>query len=171
MFQAVNMTLIHLLPAYMDRDLRFTGSFVVVFTPGAGVFQIDDNLQKITESRMARIGFPTIDVISLTMPPLHHAPLYVILSKVEKQADGGMSDLSLDPTVQETTPPKFSKRLSVPKWIRLSFPFGAEESHYELAQSKAGRWWVFLLSSIVFDVPFFYLKKVQKTTNARGVFV
>jgi len=130
---AINQLLQRPYNEFIDREMHLTGMGVTFFTPGPGVFEVDAKLAKTTENNLNRLGIPAISVISLTQPPLHHAPLFVLLSPRQETA---MSDLSLDPAVH-VEPARVTKSLAVPRWLVISFPFGAER--FELAHSKAER--------------------------------
>jgi hypothetical protein len=75
--EAINTTLNVLTKHYMDRDLNRTGNNIVMITAGTGVFKVDSKLAQITKQRMMDNGIG-LDLVSLSQPPLHAAPLFVV---------------------------------------------------------------------------------------------
>lgn len=75
--EAINVTLNMLDKHYMDRDLSRTGQNIVMITAGSGVFKVEQKLSQITKQRMMDNGIG-MDMISLSTPPLHAVPLFVL---------------------------------------------------------------------------------------------
>ena len=70
----------------MDRDLLRTGNSIVVISPGTGFFTVSPVLAQITKQRMMDSGIGC-DLVSLSQPPLHIAPLFLIDCKDEHEED------------------------------------------------------------------------------------
>jgi hypothetical protein len=83
---AINTSLNILEKHYMDRDLSRTGNSIVMISAGPGVFKVKPNLSQITKQRMLDSAFG-IDFISLSRPPLHTVPLFIVSSPVEGGKD------------------------------------------------------------------------------------
>ena len=61
---------------YVDRDLYRTGQNIVLCSAGQGLFVVSDTLAQLTKQRMVDGGIGC-DLILMTRPPLHAAPLFV----------------------------------------------------------------------------------------------
>jgi hypothetical protein len=83
---AINTSLNILEKHYMDRDLQRTGNSIVMISAGCGVFKVKPYLSQITKQRMLDSAFG-IDFISLSRPPLHTVPLFIVSSPVEGGKD------------------------------------------------------------------------------------
>jgi hypothetical protein len=83
---AINTSLNILEKHYLDRDLQRTGNSIVVLSAGCGIFKVRPNLAQITKQRMLDSAFG-IDFISLSRPPLHVVPLFIVSSPVEGSRD------------------------------------------------------------------------------------
>lgn len=107
--EAINITLNLLHLHYIDRDLNRTGNSIVVITPGNGVFEIKKNLAGITKQRMMDNGIGS-DVLSLSLPPLHVAPIFLYKEKGT-------------PSSEEEIPgfDGWKSFFEVPHWMNLSF--------------------------------------------------
>ena len=107
--EAINITLNLLHLHYIDRDLNRTGNSIVVITPGNGVFEIEKNLAGITKQRMMDNGIGS-DVLSLSLPPLHVAPIFLYKEKGT-------------PSSEEEIPgfDGWKSFFEVPHWMNLSF--------------------------------------------------
>ncbi len=75
--EAINASLNLLEKHYIDRDLTRTGNSIVVISPGTGIFKVQPRLAQITKQRTLD-GGAGIDLISLSQPPLHFVPLFLI---------------------------------------------------------------------------------------------
>ena len=108
--EAINTTLNLLDKHYIDRDLNRTGNSIVMISAGTGIFKVKPRLAQITKQRMLD-NATGMDFISLSQPPLHVVPLFLIDCYDEK----GGSDF-----------------YEVPHWINISFvdfePSGGEAS-------------------------------------------
>ncbi|KAJ3361277.1 vacuolar membrane-associated protein iml1 [Allomyces javanicus] len=87
--EAVNLALNPHDKHYIDRDVDFvrTGLSILVVTPTPGFLEVDKTLLRLTTQRMLDNGVG-LDLVCLTRPPLHAAPLFVYASKfpyAEKQ--------------------------------------------------------------------------------------
>jgi hypothetical protein len=78
--EVLNMALNCFDKHYVDRDLIRTGLCVMVVTPSNGVFNVDKKLLRMTFERMTDNGIP-LDLVCLSRPPLHIAPLFVFQSR------------------------------------------------------------------------------------------
>ena len=61
---------------YVDRDLYRTGQNIVLCSAGRGLFLVSHDLAQLTKQRMVDAGIGC-DLICMTRPPLHAAPLFV----------------------------------------------------------------------------------------------
>ena len=84
--EAINTTLNILDKHYMDRDLQRTGNSIVMISAGSGVYRVKPNLSQITKQRMLDNAFG-IDFISLSRPPVHTVPLFIVDGKSESAKD------------------------------------------------------------------------------------
>lgn len=98
LLEAINATLNILDKHYMDRDLQRTGNSIVMISAGAGVFKVKPNLSQISKQRMLDNAFG-IDFISLSRPPVHAVPLFIVDCNSE-----GAKDF-----------------YEIPHWIRVSY--------------------------------------------------
>lgn len=78
---AINTSLNLLEKHYMDRDLTRTGNSIVMISAGCGVFKVRPHLSQITKQRMLDSAFG-IDFISLSRPPLHTVPLFIVSAPI-----------------------------------------------------------------------------------------
>ena len=88
--EAVNTTLNILEKHYMDRDLQRTGGGIVVISAGTGIFKVEPVLAQISKQRMMDTGYG-IDFVSVSSPPLHSVPLFMVMPKVVAGAGDGAS--------------------------------------------------------------------------------
>lgn len=84
--EAINTTLNILDKHYMDRDLQRTGNSIVMISAGSGVYKVKPHLSQITKQRMLDNAFG-IDFISLSRPPVHTVPLFIVDGKSESAKD------------------------------------------------------------------------------------
>ena len=96
--EAINTTLNILDKHYMDRDLQRTGNSIVMISAGSGVYKVKPHLSQITKQRMLDNAFG-IDFISLSRPPVHTVPLFIVDGKSENAKDF----------------------YEIPHWIRVSY--------------------------------------------------
>ncbi|KAH8068587.1 hypothetical protein JL721_6735 [Aureococcus anophagefferens] len=96
--EAINLTLNVLDKHYMDRDVQRTGNSIVLVSAGCGVLSVDARLAQITKQRMMDNGIG-MDMLSLAVPPLHTAPIFMHRSKKSRGR----------------------ATYEVPHWINLSF--------------------------------------------------
>ena len=61
---------------YVDRDLYRTGQNIVLCSAGQGLFLVSEGLAQLTKQRMVDGGIGC-DLICMTDPPLHAAPLFI----------------------------------------------------------------------------------------------
>lgn len=97
--EAINSTLNFLDKHYLDRDLQRTGNSIVMISAGTGIFRVRPELQQITKQRMMDNGIG-MDFISLSQPPLHTVPLFLI----ECSNENGTKDF-----------------YEVPHWMNITF--------------------------------------------------
>lgn len=60
---------------FIDTDLVRTGLSILLITPGPGVFNVDEKLLRLTTENLVNNGI-NIDLLCLSQPPLHAAPLF-----------------------------------------------------------------------------------------------
>ena len=84
--EAINTTLNLLDKHYIDRDLLRTGNSIVMISAGVGIFKVKPTVALITKQRMMDTGIG-LDFISLSQPPLHHVPLFLLDCKEEGLGD------------------------------------------------------------------------------------
>lgn len=84
--ESINITLNILDKHYMDRDLTRTGNAIVLITAGTGIFKVKPRLARITKQRMLDNAFG-IDCVSMSRPPVHSVPLFVVDGKRHKAKD------------------------------------------------------------------------------------
>lgn len=84
--EAVNTTLNILEKHYMDRDLQRTGGGIVIVSAGTGIFKVEPVLAQISKQRMMDTGYG-IDFISVSSPPLHSVPLFMVMPKASTDSD------------------------------------------------------------------------------------
>jgi DEP domain-containing protein 5 len=96
--EAINSALNILEKHYMDRDLQRTGNSIVLISVGSGLFKVKPHLAQITKQRMLDNAFG-IDFVSLSRPPVHVVPLFLVDCKAE-----GFRDF-----------------YEMPHWIRVSY--------------------------------------------------
>eukprot|EP00057_Strongylocentrotus_purpuratus_P028669 XP_011683143.1 PREDICTED: DEP domain-containing protein 5 [Strongylocentrotus purpuratus] len=80
--ETLNMTLNVFDKHYVDRNFERTGQLVVLLTPGAGVFDVDREMCKITRQRMIDNGIGS-DLVCLAEQPLHAVPLFRFHNKTK----------------------------------------------------------------------------------------
>ena len=73
--EAINMASSQFSHDYIDRDLVRTGISAVIITPGAGVYEVDYNMLKLTTDILVGNGIG-IDLVCLSRMPLHSVPLF-----------------------------------------------------------------------------------------------
>jgi hypothetical protein len=98
LLEAINTSLNILDKHFLDRDLQRTGNSIVLISAGSGVFKVKPNLSQITKQRMLDNAFG-IDFISLSRPPVHAVPLFLVDCNSE-----GAKDF-----------------YEIPHWIRVAF--------------------------------------------------
>jgi hypothetical protein len=123
--EAVNTTLNLLDKHYMDRDLTRTGGSIVIISAGTGIFKVEPVLAQITKQRMMDNGIG-IDYISLSQPPLHIAPLFMVMPSI--------SPTSSSENLSSTGPGGF---FEVPHWMNVSY-VDCEPAVIEKSKPAAG---------------------------------
>ncbi|RMZ86990.1 hypothetical protein DV736_g5782, partial [Chaetothyriales sp. CBS 134916] len=73
--EAINLGITQFSDNDEDRDLIRTGVSAVVITAGAGVFEVDRELLKLTSENITNNGMG-IDIVCLSRMPLHSVPLF-----------------------------------------------------------------------------------------------
>ncbi|KAG5178380.1 hypothetical protein JKP88DRAFT_168687, partial [Tribonema minus] len=109
--EAINVTLNVLEKHYMDRDLSRSGNSIVALSASTGVFEVDARLAGITKQRMMDNGIG-MDMVSLSQPPLHTAPLFIYMGgTLDEEADRRSVEAALNAEAV----------YEVPHWMNLSF--------------------------------------------------
>jgi hypothetical protein len=75
LLEAINLASTQYSHDYIDRDLVRTGISIVVITPGAGLFEVDYEMLRITTETLVSNGIG-IDLVCLPKIPLHSVPLF-----------------------------------------------------------------------------------------------
>ena len=75
LLEAINLASTQYSHDYIDRDLVRTGISIVVITPGAGLFEVDYDILRITTETLVSNGIG-IDLVCLPKIPLHSVPLF-----------------------------------------------------------------------------------------------
>lgn len=73
--EAINLAASQFSNDYIDRDLIRTGISTIVITAGSGVFDVDQDLLRLTSETLTNNGIG-IDVVCLSKMPLHSVPLF-----------------------------------------------------------------------------------------------
>lgn len=73
--EAINLAASQFSNDYIDRDLIRTGISTIVITAGSGVFDVDQELLKLTSETLTNNGIG-IDIVCLSKMPLHSVPLF-----------------------------------------------------------------------------------------------
>jgi hypothetical protein len=128
--EAVNLALNPHDRHYIDKEMDFlrTGLSFMVITPGTGYFETDKCLLRLTTQRILDNGVG-LDLICLSSPPLHCAPLFGFTSKFSsneqledrrlKEKRGDTWDpLYFDDQIPENPEYFF---FSIPEWVDLSY--------------------------------------------------
>ena len=75
--EAINTTLNLLDKHHMDRDLVRTGNSIVMLSASTAFFKVNPWMVQITKQRMMDSGIG-LDFVSLSQPPLHVVPLFLV---------------------------------------------------------------------------------------------
>jgi Vacuolar membrane-associated protein Iml1, N-terminal domain/Domain found in Dishevelled, Egl-10, and Pleckstrin (DEP) len=138
LLEATNLALDIFQQDYLDKDLNRTGQEIVVVSPGSGMFNVTDELIRVTKQRMVASGIGC-DMVCLSSPPLHAVPLFRYCSLVDVDAvvaaaaaaagaAASSSSSSLSSNVYSSMPqPIVEEVFRTPHWIFLSF--FAEQPH------------------------------------------
>ena len=94
--ESINMVATTLLNPFRQIDLRHTTTHVMIISPGAGLFDVNYDLLKLTTKKLLSLEF-TIDIVCLASPPMHIVPLFRYIDNDE------------------------SLRFCVPTWLSISF--------------------------------------------------
>ncbi len=126
--EAVNLILNRCDKDFIDRDLRRTGTSILLLTAGNGVLRVPPNITRLTQQvsccsccsacsssalvlqRLIDLGV-SLDIVSVSPPPRHAVPLFLFQS--------------LDCIIRPVPAPTSS--FARPKWLNLSFAGGATE--------------------------------------------
>ncbi|SGZ39805.1 related to Vacuolar membrane-associated protein IML1 [Hanseniaspora guilliermondii] len=73
--ESINMVATTLLNPFRQIDLRHTTTHVMIISPGAGLFDVNYDLLKLTTKKLLSLEF-TIDIVCLASPPMHIVPLF-----------------------------------------------------------------------------------------------
>ncbi|XP_030847065.1 GATOR complex protein DEPDC5-like [Strongylocentrotus purpuratus] len=117
LLEALNLSLNVFDNHYMNRNFDRTGQLVVMVTPGAGVFEVDRTLCKLTEQRMIDYGIGS-DVVCLSEQPLHPVPLLKFLDSLNKSAP-------------------CKDKYNIPHWLNYSFYLSpSQKRRYQSTQTS-----------------------------------
>ncbi|XP_072163307.1 GATOR1 complex protein DEPDC5-like [Diadema setosum] len=115
--EAINLSLNVFDNHYMNRNFDRTGQLVVVVTPGAGVFEVDRALCKLTEQRMIDFGIGS-DLVCLAEQPLHPVPLLKFLHALNKDV-------------------AYKDKYHIPHWLNYSFYLSpSQKRRYQSTQTN-----------------------------------
>ncbi|KAI9596447.1 hypothetical protein BDF19DRAFT_464450 [Syncephalis fuscata] len=126
---------------YVDRDLLRTGQAIMVLTPGAGYFEVDKKLLRLTAERMFDSGI-ALDLVCLDQIPLHAAPLFKFKSGKPISNLGNIKDGSvmhkMDPLQYDEMTSDNTKQIyyAWPHWIVVSF-YGRKRPKLQTSRLKA----------------------------------
>lgn len=84
--EAINLAASQFSNDYIDRDLIRTGISTIVITAGSGVFDVDQDLLRLTSETLTNNGIG-IDVVCLSRMPLHSVPLFRYRLRDEKRSE------------------------------------------------------------------------------------
>ena len=112
--EVLNMSLNTFENHYLNRNLDRTGQQSIVITPGVGIFEVDNELQRITKRRIIDSGVGS-DLICVGEQPLHAVPLFKLHSLKDKK---GKSEYRM------------------PHWINLSFYDPEKPNGYSKYRSR-----------------------------------
>ncbi|XP_071488216.1 GATOR1 complex protein DEPDC5-like [Diadema antillarum] len=113
--ETLNMTLNVFDKHFVDRNFERTGQLVVLLTPGAGVFEVDREMCKITRQRMIDYGIGS-DLVCLAEQPLHAVPLFKFHNKTKEFNPVGVD-------------------YNIPHWLNYSF-YTKDEGHEKSGKFK-----------------------------------
>ncbi|XP_041456038.1 GATOR complex protein DEPDC5-like isoform X2 [Lytechinus variegatus] len=117
LLEALNLSLNVFDNHYMNRNFDRTGQLVNIITPGAGVFEVDRTLCKLTEQRMIDYGIGS-DVVCLAEQPLHPVPLLKFLDSLNKNAP-------------------CKDKYNIPHWLNYSFYLSpSQKRRYQSTQTS-----------------------------------
>ncbi|XP_072043182.1 LOW QUALITY PROTEIN: GATOR1 complex protein DEPDC5-like [Amphiura filiformis] len=85
--EALNLALNVFDKHYANRNFDRTGQLVTIITPGAGVFEVDREMCKITKQRMIDNGIGS-DLVCMAEQPLHAVPLFRFHKTMDTQLLG-----------------------------------------------------------------------------------
>lgn len=107
--EAINTAAAPFSKDWIDTDLFRTGLSIVVVTPGTGVFEVDESMLRLTTDNLVKNGI-NIDLICLSRPPLHVAPLFRYFprhrdSTLERHDPISDSSISSMRPIYASTPP------------------------------------------------------------------
>ena len=78
--EAISLSTTAYLKDDIDSDFLRTGTSIVVITPGTAVFEVDENLLRLTTQNMLTRAFD-MDLVCLSQVPLHSTPLFLVPQK------------------------------------------------------------------------------------------
>lgn len=110
--EAVNLAASASLHDDIDLDFVRTGTLVLVLTPGPAIFDVQESLLRMTSARliMRQIG---VELVSMSLPPLHVAPLFAFSAPANGEKDSSNADTS--------------KTYVIPSWVETSFYEGPKK--------------------------------------------
>jgi hypothetical protein len=138
--EAVNLMLNRCDKDFIDRDLRRTGSSILLLTAGNGVLRVPPNITRLTQQVMLLQPLPpmhslqltrlqrlvdlgvSLDIVSVSAPPRHAVPLFLFQSN--------------DDIIRPVPAPTSS--FARPKWLNLSFAGQLAHAPIVMRTGKAG---------------------------------
>ncbi|CAN3373139.1 hypothetical protein DIURU_005240 [Diutina rugosa] len=78
--EAINLGLSLQLDRFRNTDLKHSLNNVIIITPGSGLFDVEQDLLRITSDKIARLDCG-IDIVCLSPPPLHTTPVFRYLDQ------------------------------------------------------------------------------------------
>lgn len=81
--EAVSLALLVVSHRFRNLDLKYYLNHFIVVTPGTGIFDVDYELMLETSRKFAALDCG-LDIVSLSQPPLHIAPLFRAVSPAGK---------------------------------------------------------------------------------------
>ena len=114
----------------LDLDFVRTGTSIVMLSPSSGVFNVNENLLRVTGERLMSRSIG-VELVCLSAPPLNAIPLFVLnrnhdQQSSEKDLDGRETDRGLGGVhnMPEKSLSLQQTLFVLPSWVETSFYYG-----------------------------------------------